>query len=193
MSSWSQAPTLAGYGFQIEPLRLDHAEGLHAVCPPDNFQYYVTLQPRGRTLEDFTDYLNTRLQASATQSMVIVNEAGKPIGESAFMDMREGWRCLEIGMTWFAPEFRGTRANPATKLLMLAHAFDTLGCLRVTLKTDSRNLHSQAAILKLGAKLEGTLRSFGIQPNGYVRDTTYFSILEDEWPSVRAKLLQRLS
>jgi len=193
MNAWTEAPTLAGYGFRVRPLSIADAQSLLAICPTDCFKYYVSIQPRVFDDRGFTDYLQQRLDAPAMQSFTLETEDGRVIGESALMDMRESWRCLEIGMTWIAPHERGGRANPAVKLLMLTHAFETLGCVRVSLKTDGRNLHSQAAIEKLGAKREGTLRKFGIQPNGFQRDTVYFSILDEEWPSVRDGLLRRLN
>jgi RimJ/RimL family protein N-acetyltransferase len=87
---------------------------------------------------------------------------------------------------------RGTKVNPACKLALLEFGFEELGCVRIQLKTDGRNLHSQAAIRKLGAKEEGTLRKHGIMPDGFIRDTVFFSILPEEWPDVRANLLARL-
>lgn len=117
---------------------------------------------------------------------------GRVLGMSCYMDIRPEHRSLEVGMTWYIPEVRGTEVNPECKLLLLGHAFEHLRAVRVTLKTDLRNVHSQAAIAKLGAVREGVLRKHGIQPNGYVRDTVFFSILDDEWPHVRKRLEARL-
>jgi RimJ/RimL family protein N-acetyltransferase len=107
------------------------------------------------------------------------------------MDIDPPNACVEIGATWYTPTARGTSINPACKLLLLRHAFETLGCVRVTLKCDGRNLHSQRAITKLGATREGTLRKHRIQQNGFVRDTVMFSVIRDEWPTVRAGLEAR--
>jgi RimJ/RimL family protein N-acetyltransferase len=115
------------------------------------------------------------------------------VGSTSYMDIDPPNRCVEIGATWYAPSHRGTRINPECKLLLLGHAFETLSCVRVTLKCDSRNLHSQAAIAKLGATREGVLRKHRIQPDGYVRDTVYFSVIAEEWPQVRQSLLDRLA
>ena len=117
---------------------------------------------------------------------------GSVLGMSCYLDIRSDHRALEIGMTWYIEAVRGTRVNPECKLLLLGHAFEDLGAVRVTLKTDLRNEHSQAAIAKLGAVKEGVLRKHGIQPNGYVRDTVFYSVLDEEWPKVREGLLARL-
>jgi RimJ/RimL family protein N-acetyltransferase len=97
-----------------------------------------------------------------------------------------------IGWTWYSPEAWGRSVNPEAKLLLLEHAFETWGAVRVALKTDAKNLHSQAAIRKLGAKYEGTLRNHRIRRDGSLRDSVVFSIIDSEWPGVKAALLRRL-
>jgi N-acetyltransferase len=99
---------------------------------------------------------------------------------------------VEIGATWLAPPWQRTAVNTEAKLLMLGHAFETLGCIRVELKTDALNERSRSAIARLGALEEGTLRQHTITATGRVRDTVYYSILRAEWPSVRARLEERL-
>jgi RimJ/RimL family protein N-acetyltransferase len=99
---------------------------------------------------------------------------------------------VEIGWTWITPAFQRTAVNTEAKLLQLTYAFETLGAGRVALKTDGRNERSQAAIARLGAVREGTLRRHMRLPDGYVRDTVYFSILADEWPGVKARLEERV-
>lgn len=191
---WVQPVTLEGSTLRIRPLAQADADALHAVCPPDTFQYFVSLQPADRSREAFRKYIEQRLLHPKTQNFVIVEKStDKLIGETAYLDIREEARGLEIGMTWYAAEARGTQVNPECKLLLLQHAFEELNALRVTLKTDARNLHSQAAIRKLGAQYEGTLRRHGIQPNGFIRDTAYFGITDLDWPEVKAKLELRLA
>ena len=100
---------------------------------------------------------------------------------------------MEIGWTWIAPSHQRSAVNTEAKLLQLTYAFDDLGATRVALKTDGRNLRSQAAIERLGAQREGPLRRHIKMPDGFIRDTVYFSILSDEWPAVRARLEERLA
>ncbi len=190
---WIQPITFEGKTVALRPARLGDAEALHAVCPPETFKYYVTLQPKDRSLVAFKEYLEARLNVPNMLSFVVINRrTDEIIGETSYMDIREESRGLEIGMTWYAEDYKGTKVNPECKYHLLAHAFETLGALRVTLKTDARNLHSQAAIMKLGASKEGTLRRHGIQPDGYVRDTVYFGITDLEWPTVKRRLVERL-
>ena len=112
---------------------------------------------------------------------------------TTYLDIRAPHDGLEIGWTWYAEEHRGTRVNPECKLLMLTHAFEMLKCVRVQLKCDERNMQSQRAIEKLGAKREGVLRRHGILPDGFVRNTVMYSIIDSEWPTVRSGLKARLS
>ena len=117
--------------------------------------------------------------------------SGALAGTSSFLKIDPGHRKLEIGFTFFRPEFRGTLVNPEAKLLMLGEAFGA-GCLRVQFSVDTRNARSQAAVAKLGAVREGTVRRHLITWTGHRRDTALFSIVEEEWPVVRAKLEARL-
>ncbi len=117
---------------------------------------------------------------------------GQVLGRVAFMNLRLADNGLEIGGTFYRPEARGGPVNPECKLLMLAHAFAN-GAMRVEIRTDVRNLRSQAAIAKLGAVREGVLRKHAVTWTGHVRDTVVFSITDDEWPAVRARLETRLA
>ncbi|MDQ3139246.1 MAG: GNAT family N-acetyltransferase, partial [Pseudomonadota bacterium] len=118
--------------------------------------------------------------------------SGALAGTTSFLKIDPDHRKLEIGFTFFRPEFRGTMVNPETKLLMLGAAFDA-GCLRVQFSVDTRNARSQAAVAKLGAVREGTVRRHLITWTGHRRDTALFSIIDDEWPAVRARLEARLA
>lgn len=133
------------------------------------------------------------LVAAVRPYVVIDPQSSVPVGMTSYLDINEADRRLEIGMTWYKPSAQGTTVNPAAKLLLLEHAFETLECERVQLKTDGRNLRSQAAISKLGAVREGVLRKYGRQPSGYVRDAVMFSIIRSEWPAVKAGLLERVA
>ena len=112
---------------------------------------------------------------------------------TSLFDIRRAERALEIGYTWLAPACHRTSINTAAKLLLLTHCFETLGCDRVQLKTDARNLVSQRAIERLGATREGVLRRHQKLPDGFVRDTVFYSILPDEWPAIKTRLSARLA
>lgn len=139
------------------------------------------------------EYVRTMLALERTIPFVIIDaRTSRPVGVTAYGDIREKHRGLEIGWTWLTASARGTRFNPQAKRLLLAHAYEVLGAHRVQLKTDARNLRSQAAISKLGATREGVLRKHMVMHDGYVRDTVMFSITAEQWPSVREQLDRRL-
>jgi N-acetyltransferase len=115
------------------------------------------------------------------------------LGSSSYLDIALDHKRVEIGATWYHPSVWATSVNPDAKLLLLTHAFDTLGCNRVSLVTDGLNHRSQSAIAKLGATREGVLRSHMVVHDGRIRDTVVFSIVRSEWPAVRERLLSRLS
>src|SRR5204863_8600494 len=119
-------------------------------------------------------------------------ETGRAIGSTRLLDVRPADRQVEIGATFLARAYWRTSANTESKYLFLKHCFETLGCIRVALKTDGRNARSQEAIARLGAVREGVLRRH-MRVKGHQRDTVYFSILDDEWPAVKARLDARLS
>lgn len=188
-------------GVALRPLTREDLPGLFAATPADCFRYFLA-EPTAWTLTDFTTWADQQLFRSDQLPLAVVDAAtGALLGSSSLMDIQAAHRHVEIGCTWYTASARGTLVNPACKLLMLEHAFlrmfasangSPLGALRVTLKCDARNVHSQAAIAKLGAQREGTLRSHRMRPDGFVRDTVYFSILPSEWASVRAKLEARV-
>lgn len=118
---------------------------------------------------------------------------GAFLGITSWLDPSEINKSVEVGMTCYAPEVQGTAVNPACKRLLMGHAFDVWGARRVQYQVDNRNERSKAAVLKLGAKLEGVLRNHRTLPDGYVRDTAFFSILDREWPEVKARLDARIA
>lgn len=124
---------------------------------------------------------------------VVVRLADKRVmGSTRYLDVQEEDRNVEIGWTWYSPDAWGGVVNPEAKYLLMRHAFDDWRAIRVALKTDINNLRSQAAIKKLGARYEGTLRNQRIRPDGSYRDTVIFSVIESEWPGVKAGLEERL-
>lgn len=123
---------------------------------------------------------------------VVIAPNGEIVGQTCYLNLREPDHGVEIGGTWYDPKYHGTKINPAAKLLMLGHAFDA-GAARVEFKTDELNLKSRAAILKLGAKFEGVFRKHMKRFNGTWRDSAYYSIIDSEWPAVKAGLEARLA
>jgi RimJ/RimL family protein N-acetyltransferase len=183
---------LEGRTVRLEPLTWAHSDGLWRVAEPPIFA--ITPGPIGEwNRENWDIFMQKTLSMEGRIPFaVVLNEEGFPIGSTSYFDIRSEHRGLEIGYTWLATAYQGTQVNPENKYLLLRHAFETLGAVRVQLKTDKRNLRSQRAIAKLGAKLEGTLRKHSILENGYIRDTVMFSITDDEWPEVKAGLEARL-
>ncbi len=187
-----QPVTLVGRAVRLEPLTAVHAEGLCASAG-DTALTYIYTKPQERTPAAFAVYIQSLYDDYGWCPFVIIDQAAEqPVGVSCYLDIRPAHRGLEIGGTWIAASHQGTAVNPEAKYLLLRHAFETLGAVRVQLKTDGRNVQSQAAIAKLGAVREGVLRRHLILPDGYVRDTVMFSITDAEWPSVRDRLAARL-
>lgn len=125
--------------------------------------------------------------------VVLDKKTGKIVGSSRFLDISELHNTLEIGWTWYSPEYWRTSVNTETKLLMLQHAFENRGVNRVQFCTDSRNIRSQTAIARLGAQREGVLRKHRIIADGYIRDTVVYSILKEEWPVIKSNLHEKLN
>jgi len=124
--------------------------------------------------------------------VIVRLEDNRVIGSTRYLDVQEADRNVEIGWTWYTPDVWGGVVNPEAKYLLMRHAFDDWRAIRVALKTDINNLHSQAAIKKLGARYEGTLRNQRIRLDGSYRDTVIFSVIESEWPAVKSGLEERL-
>lgn len=187
--------TLQGSAIRLEPLALEHVPGLARVgLDPDLWRWVPTLVASPAEMRDYVEQaLEEQRLGSALPFAIIEQAGGQVIGSTRYGNIDRGNRRLEIGWTWVAPAWQRTRANTEAKLLLLAHAFETLGAFRVEFKTDALNERSRRAILRLGATEEGTLRRHVLVPrSGRVRDTVYFSILDHEWPAVRARLAARL-
>lgn len=136
--------------------------------------------------------LKAQEQGTALPFATIEKSSGKAIGSTRFGNMDLLHKRLEIGWTWITPEWQRTPVNTEAKYLMLCHAFESLGCIRVEFKTDSLNERSRVAILRLGAVEEGTFRNHMITYNGRIRNTVYFSIIDTDWPQVKTRLENRL-
>lgn len=186
---------------RLEPLLAEHEEALVAAAADGElWKSTVTIVPARDTV---SDYLNAYLKAQSQGTelgFVIVQKAiagngsatGKIVGTTRFYEMRPADRGVAIGYTWLSVSAQRTPVNTEAKLLLLTHAFEDWKCIRVELITDVRNQQSRAAILRLGAKEEGVLRNHVIMPNGRIRDSVYFSIIADEWPAVKGRLISRL-
>ena len=183
---------LPGRTIHLEPLTLDHAPGLWPHADPEVFQWLADL-PRDDGYEAFHDWIGDILRKPDSLTFAILSAAtGEPVGVSGYLEIRSAHRGIEVGRTWIGRAHQGTRVNPESKYLLLRHAFEALGAMRVQFKTDLRNVKSQRAIEKLGAVREGVLRKYQIRSNGVIRDTVMYSLLAEEWPEVRARLEERL-
>lgn len=185
---------LVGKYVSLEPLGPGHFDGLAAVgLEPSIWEFTLN---RVNTREQMRSYLNDALKewAAGTALPFVTRLVGgeKIVGSTRFGNIDITNRKAEIGWTWVAPEWQRSAVNTEAKLLMLAHAFEEWGCIRVEFKTDATNQRSRDAIARLGATEEGTLRNHMITETGRFRDSVYFSILDIEWPSVRERLASRL-
>ncbi len=197
----------AGAVAQISPVRL---EGRHVVLEPLAEAHHgalceVGLDPdlwrlipyRVASPEEMRAYIRSALDAQAAGTVLpfatVERGSGRVVGSTRYMNIDLANRRVEIGSTWIAKAWQRSAINTEAKYLMLRHAFETLACVRVELKTDALNQQSRNAILRIGAKEEGTLRQHMATWSGRLRDTVYFSILDSEWPEVKAKLEARIT
>ena len=187
---------LEGEHVCLEPLASSHAELLFNAAGADAPEIFRWIPYPMQTIEDFEKWVLTAFaEQQRGESLVFATRekaAGQVIGSTRFMNISLANRRVEIGSTWIIPRFQRTAVNTEAKYLMLRHAFETLGCIRVELKTDALNEKSRNAILRLGAKQEGIFRKPLMTWTGRARDTVYFSILEEEWPAVKTRLELRL-
>jgi RimJ/RimL family protein N-acetyltransferase len=186
--------TLTGTWLTLEPLEDRHANDLFQTMQDEEVCRYLAWPPPSTVEETLALIGEARELMAARQSIVFAqvwNETGRVIGSTRLLDVRPADRQVEIGSTFLARAYWRTPANTESKYLFLRHCFERLGCVRVALKTDARNVRSQEAIARLGAVREGVLRR-DRNVRGYQRDTVYFSILDDEWPAVKARLEARL-
>lgn len=187
--------TLTNEHVRLQPLRPKHAPDLfHAghIHPSLQFQPSPPFEHTVDAANWVTHALDEQLAGSRYPFAIIDPAANVAVGSTSLFDIRPAERAIEIGYTWLAPSSQRTPINTAAKLLLLRHCFEELGAERVQLKTDARNLSSQRAIERLGATKEGTLRKHMKLPDGFIRDTVFYSILANEWPRVKTALSSRL-
>jgi RimJ/RimL family protein N-acetyltransferase len=190
-----QPITLSGRTVLLEPLSLRHVPELTVAGQDEGiwrFMLYGPIQTETQMRGWVEDLLERQQRGTDLPFAVIYMETGRAIGATRFMDYHPRDRGIEIGGTWYAAAYRRTAANTECKYLLLHHAFESLGCIRVQLKTDLRNERSQRAIERLGGVKEGVLRNHMILPDSTVRDSVYYSILDSEWPDVKMRLEQLL-
>ena len=186
---------LDGKHVRLEPLTLAHHEALCAVGLDDNL--WRLIPKPVHSPEDMLDYIRTALDwqtaGTALPFATVERNSGKVIGSTRYMNIDKPNRKVEIGATWIAKPWQRTAVNTEAKYLMLRHAFEEFGCIRVELKTDALNEQSRNAILRLGAKQEGIFRNHMVCASGRLRDSVWFSIIDSEWPQVKAGLETKLN
>jgi RimJ/RimL family protein N-acetyltransferase len=181
--------TLEGRHVRLEPLSQAHHADLSAVGLAEELWRWIPTPVRTR--EEMSAYIQTALDEQARGVSIpfaLIEKAGNAIGSTRYGNIDRTHHRVEIGWTWVAPIWQRTAVNTEAKYLLLCHAFETLGCIRVELKTDSLNEKSRNAILRIGAREEGTFRNHMITASCRIRHTVYFSILDSEWPEVKSRL-----
>ena len=188
---WISPVILNGKYVRLEPMTEDHIPGLAEIGVGQTFWDFM-LYGRMDSVEDMRNWVRdilSRAQNGTDLPFVAIHLAsGKVAGATRYLNIMPKDRGLEIGGTWYGTEYQRTPVNTECKYLLLTHAFERLGCIRVQLKTDLRNVRSQNAIERIGAKREGILRNHMILPSGQFRDSVFYSILDSEWPEVKKRL-----
>jgi RimJ/RimL family protein N-acetyltransferase len=186
--------TLEGAHVRLEPLAKAHLAGLAAVGLDEELWLWIPVPVR--TAEEMAGYIETALEEQergvSLPFALIEKAARRVVGSTRYGNIDRAHHRVEIGWTWVAREWQRTAVNTEAKYLLLRHAFETLGCIRVELKTDSLNERSRTAILRIGAREEGIFRNHMITVSGRVRHSVYFSVVDSEWPAVKARLESRL-
>ncbi len=187
---------LEGRHVRLEPMAQEHVPDLWEAAQDDDIWRYMpaTRPVELSAMQNIVDAaLKLRAGGTVMPFVTISKATGKIAGSTRYLDIQPANRGLEIGWTWLGRDYRKTPINTECKYLLLRHAFEEQGAIRVQLKTDSRNLVSQQAIARIGGVREGVLRQHVIMPDGYLRDSVYFSILDREWPAVKANLEAKLA
>lgn len=188
------AVVLTGTRARLIPMEATHVDPLYEAGRSAEIWRYMPM--RVETLDDMRrlveEALRARERGTEFPFVIIDQQAAAIVGSTRFLEISPAHRGIEIGWTWLSPRAWRTAINTECKYLLLRHCFEALGAIRVQLKTDARNIRSQEAIERLGAIREGVLRHHRIMPDGYLRDSVYYSILAEEWPAVRARLWRHL-
>jgi RimJ/RimL family protein N-acetyltransferase len=193
-AAWQQVPVLMGRHARLEPMSRDHVDGLRAALSGDALAaLWFTQVPKAA---DAAVYVDTVLAAQADGRVlpfVVRDAGGRVVGSTRFYGLEADVPKLSIGYTWYTPDVQRTGVNTEAKLLLLTHAFETLGCISVVFETSWFNHRSRTAIARLGAKQDGVLRNHKRHTDGSPRDTVVFSIIDGEWPAVKRNLLAKLA
>jgi N-acetyltransferase len=191
MTNWVEPVTLVGKHVRLEPMTEEHIPALTEIGAGQPFWDFM-LYGNINTVDDMRNWVLDILARAARGTdlpfVALHLESGRVAGATRYLNIVPHDRGLEIGGTWYGPEFQRTVVNTECKYLLLRHAFETLGCIRVQLKTDLRNERSQKAIERIGAVKEGVLRNHMILPDGRYRHSVFYSMLDTEWPDVKKRL-----
>jgi RimJ/RimL family protein N-acetyltransferase len=194
---WYALPVLVGHKIRLEPLAVEHAEGYLQACGPDGeevFRWLASSPPK--FVDDARDQILAALAGRARGERLAYAQfdaqTDEFAGTTSYYDVGPALRTISIGHTWLGRRWWRTGHNTESKLLLMSHAFDTLGAARVVWHTDIHNARSQAAIERLGATKEGVLRKHRIRKDGSWRDSVQYAMTDDDWPAARARLTQRL-
>ena len=191
MTNWITPVTLQGKYVRLEPLSETHISGLAEIGIGQSFwdfMLYGNIQTEADMRNWVKDILSRAEKGTDLPFVAIHLASGRVAGATRYLNIMPKDRGLEIGGTWYGTDFQRTPVNTECKYLLMTHAFETLKCIRVQLKTDKRNERSQIAIERLGAKKEGILRNHMILPDGRYRDSVFYSILDTEWADVKKNL-----
>lgn len=192
-ATWLDLPVLSGQHVRLEPMHEGHADGMRRALAGDELsRLWFTNVP---TAEGVDRYLGASLEArdnGEALPFVVLDRDGELVGSTRFYRLEPGVPSLCIGYTWYVPRVQRTAVNTEAKQLLLAHAFEVLGCISVCFETSTMNEKSRAAIARLGARQDGILRNHKRHADGSVRDTVVFSIIDSEWPGVKQHLQARL-
>ena len=190
---WTTPPVLEGHYARLEPLALAHAEGLRSATADGRlWELTVTNVPAPDEVEGWIGAALAMQAAGNAMAFAVRDAAGRVVGSTRYYDLLPATPRLQIGYTWYAKSVQRTGLNSDAKLLLLGHAFETLRCASVGLQTSTRNTASRAAIARLGASLEGVTRHHLRHRDGSLRDTANYSIIDSEWPTVKAALQRDL-
>ena len=197
--AFAEPVTLEGRHVRLEPMARERAGAIaamlaEAAADGAMWESKVTTIPRPEGARAYVDTALKEMDAGVSLPFVTIDRAsGRAVGSTRFMNIEAPHRRLEIGTTWIDRSFQRTAINTEAKYLMLRHAFETLKCIAVDLRTHEKNAQSRAAIERLGATLDGLLRNHRIMPDGSLRNTATYSIIDAEWPAVKARLEARLA
>jgi N-acetyltransferase len=192
---WVMPVTLEGRRVRMEPLELTHLAGLVAAgADPATWTWmHAPLTDEASMRAWLEDALRARDAGAEVPFATVEAATGRVLGSTRFMSIAAAHRRLEIGWTWLSPAAHGTGANSEAKLLLLKHAFERLGAMRVEFKTDAANARSRAALAGLGGRFEGVFRRHQLMASGRVRDSAWYAITDEDWPAVRERMRARLA